>query len=137
MGTVENIISDKDAWIFYAFILLIAILGVRDLISPKFPRVPAKAAPSLMVSVGVLGTFWGIFRGLQSFDVANIEQSVPELLNGLKVAFGTSIIGMIVGLLFTVIRDNFPRKTTPTEATPQAILAELRNISKSRLQTQS
>jgi hypothetical protein len=43
---------------------------------------------------GVLGTFIGITYGLLSFDSDNLDTSVPQLLDGLKFAFITSIAGM-------------------------------------------
>lgn len=43
---------------------------------------------------GVLGTFIGITYGLLSFDSDNLDASVPQLLDGLKFAFVTSIAGM-------------------------------------------
>lgn len=51
--------------------------------------------PSLLSSLGVLGTFIGITIGLFHFNPANIDGSIENLLNGLKFAFGTSIVGMI------------------------------------------
>lgn len=54
---------------------------------------------ALIVSIGVLGTFIGIFIGLWQFDTANIANSVPALLEGLKLAFATSILGMLVSVV--------------------------------------
>lgn len=51
--------------------------------------------PVLTATMGVLGTFIGIYMGLHSFDVNNISVSVPGLLEGMKTAFLTSIVGMI------------------------------------------
>src|SRR3989344_5264847 len=48
---------------------------------------------------GILGTFVGIVVGLINFDVTNIEQSVPGLLDGLRFAFITSIVGMGYSML--------------------------------------
>ena len=52
-----------------------------------------------VVSLGILGTFTGIFLGLINFDVTNISASVPQLLTGLKTAFLTSIAGLISSLI--------------------------------------
>ena len=49
---------------------------------------------SIVTVIGVLGTFIGIFIGLWDFDTGNIEASVPTLLEGLKLAFITSIVGI-------------------------------------------
>src|SRR5690606_7798985 len=57
---------------------------------------------SLVVTFGILGTFIGIFLGLITFQVTDIYGSVPKLLEGLKIAFLTSIAGMIAGVLVKV-----------------------------------
>ena len=56
--------------------------------------------PTILSSLGILGTFMGIAIGLYSFDVNNIDKSVPTLLEGLKLAFVSSIAGII----FTIIK---------------------------------
>lgn len=53
----------------------------------------------LTTTFGIFGTFLGIFAGLIVFQVADIEGSVPRLLEGLKTAFLTSIAGMGAGML--------------------------------------
>ena len=40
--------------------------------------------PTGFTTLGVLGTFIGIFTGLQGFDVNQINESIPQLLYGLK-----------------------------------------------------
>ena len=61
-------------------------------------------SPGILTSLGILGTFLGIFLGLMDFDIRTINRSVPELLEGLKVAFGTSILGLGGALIFRVAR---------------------------------
>ena len=54
-------------------------------------------------TIGMLGTFVGIFIGLHGLDISNVNKvtaSLSELLGGLKLAFITSI----VGLIFSIIR---------------------------------
>ena len=55
--------------------------------------------PSIVSTLGVLGTFFGITMGLLSFDTLDLDSSIPKLLDGLKTAFFTSLAGMI-GSLF-------------------------------------
>jgi ABC-type transporter Mla subunit MlaD len=50
------------------------------------------------VVLGILGTFTGITLGLWTFDVTSIDSSVPNLLNGLKTAFLTSLAGQIASI---------------------------------------
>lgn len=45
-------------------------------------------------TLGMLGTFVGIAIGLCFFDTSNINQSLPQLLGGLQLAFWTSIAGL-------------------------------------------
>lgn len=59
--------------------------------------------PNLFTVLGVLGTFCGIYAGLQNFKSEDIENSIPPLLEGLKTAFGTSIFGIILSIVFKKI----------------------------------
>ena len=54
--------------------------------------------PSAISTLGVLFTFFGIAYGLYFFNPANLTQSIPNLLEGLKTAFFTSLAGMIGSL---------------------------------------
>lgn len=54
---------------------------------------------SIVTVIGVLGTFVGIAIGLYYFDTSNIEESVPKLLDGLKIAFATSILGVLLSII--------------------------------------
>ena len=49
---------------------------------------------SILTVIGVFGTFLGIFIGLQAFEIKNIEASISDLLEGLKLAFLTSLVGI-------------------------------------------
>lgn len=59
---------------------------------------------SVIVSIGVLGTFVGIVLGLLDFDAEHIKESIPPLLNGLKFAFLTSIAGMFISILLSILQ---------------------------------
>jgi len=61
---------------------------------------------SIIISLGVLGTFVGIFIGLYGFDTTSIKDSVPILLEGLKTAFITSIIGMFLSIFLSAIQKS-------------------------------
>lgn len=61
---------------------------------------------SVIISIGVLGTFVGIVLGLWEFDTNNIDESVPKLLEGLKLAFATSIAGMLISIILSTMQKN-------------------------------
>lgn len=65
----------------------------------------AELIPSLLTSLGILGTFIGLMTGLSSINFADAEgtiQSIPLLLSGMKFAFATSVAGIACSLLFNV-----------------------------------
>lgn len=59
--------------------------------------------PAFLSTLGVLGTFWGITVGLSEFKTNNLEGSIPVLLEGLKTAFYTSLLGMISSMVTNFI----------------------------------
>lgn len=60
-------------------------------------------AATLLTSIGILGTFVGIVIGLLAFDTADIDGSIPALLEGLKTAFISSVAGMFSAVLFSLL----------------------------------
>ncbi|MBO5504351.1 MAG: MotA/TolQ/ExbB proton channel family protein [Lachnospiraceae bacterium] len=59
-----------------------------------------------MTGLGILGTFIGLSLGLQSFNTgttAEITNSIAPLMDGIKVAFHTSIYGMVFSLIFNFV----------------------------------
>ena len=60
-------------------------------------------APSLLTSLGLFGTFWGVAEGLGYFNAHDIDASVITLLDGMKLAFWTSILGMFYAFLINII----------------------------------
>lgn len=62
--------------------------------------------PGAMTGLGILGTFIGLSVGLQQFNTgtaAEIADSIAPLMGGIKVAFHTSIYGMVFSLVFNVV----------------------------------
>lgn len=60
--------------------------------------------PDILTSLGILGTFIGLVVGLKDFQPADYEtmtSSVSSLVEGIKVAFLTSIYGLSLSLVFT------------------------------------
>lgn len=55
--------------------------------------------PSMVSTLGVLGTFLGITIGLLHFNTDDLDTSIPLLLSGLKTAFLTSLLGMLGSLI--------------------------------------
>ncbi len=62
--------------------------------------------PGLLTSLGILGTFLGLMRGLGGLDVSDAAKtmaSIPTMIGGMSFAFTTSIAGVGCSLLFQLI----------------------------------
>ena len=92
------------------------------------PSLIASSSPALLTTIGVLGTFVGIFIGLVNFDVGNIDKSVPPFLEGMKVAFVTSILGVGSAVFLRVIYAAIPRKALAESVGPEEIYSVLTDI---------
>ena len=79
------------------FVIVILILAILEYVTKKDFK-------SQIISVGVLGTFVGVFIGLQGFNPEDIMGSVKDILTGLKTAFFTSIVGMGVATILSVVQ---------------------------------
>lgn len=77
--------------------------------------------PSLISTLGVLGTFLGITMGLYFFNEKDLTTSIPLLLGGLKTAFLTSLAGMTGSLLLSgYVNRLFDEKTGGISDTAEA-----------------
>ncbi|MFK7862804.1 MAG: hypothetical protein AB8B95_01115 [Pseudohongiellaceae bacterium] len=81
-------------WILVVFMLLL----VGYFHGPSYSLQTIKNAPSILTSFGIFGTFLGIAFGLMQFDSADIETSVPMMIDGLGVAVWSSITGILGAL---------------------------------------
>jgi chromosome segregation ATPase len=109
------------------FTILIAVLVVVDLVFKKDLK-------AQIVSVGVLGTFVGIFIGLQNFDPESMKNSVHSVLVGLKTAFATSILGMSSAIFLSIyqkIRDQISDDNKSEEELLAEINSKLANMDSS------
>lgn len=71
--------------------------------------------PGALTGLGILGTFIGLSLGLASFatgSTAEITDSIAPLMGGIKVAFHTSIYGMVFSLVFNYV---YHRRLTEAE----------------------
>ncbi len=73
------------------------------------PRSQWRFVPSILVAIGVLGTFYGIQQGLQNIGLGDLNNtgellpSIRQLLEGMKTAFSTSLMGLGASSIFTIV----------------------------------
>lgn len=112
-----------------AILVVMFIYGLRD---KRFGRV----CPSLMTSLGILGTFCGIYLSLYPLDFSpgNMNDSVTQLLGGMRTAFFTSLAGIGASIVFKVtermvspqsIDENIKKQMTPEQ---QLVIEKLEDI---------
>ena len=90
--------------IFIAFILFVFISGL--FFAFRHDSKKAKSLAMLATSLGMLGTFVGIFLGLLDFNPESADTmitSITTLLQGMKTAFLTSILGMIASIIIKTV----------------------------------
>lgn len=94
---------------FISVILFSTTLCLACYFVGKLHRLTAYAS-SLLTSLGILGTFTGIIIGLMNFDASSaeaIDASISGLLDGLKTAFITSLVGMAAAIFYKVLTSLF------------------------------
>lgn len=106
--TIELI--TKGATIFIvvltiAFMIYIYYAKSKDGLLKKRRRI--ENLPSIVSTCGVIGTFAGITIGLINFNTADLDNSIPLLLEGLKTAFYTSLAGMGGSLILSFFVNRF------------------------------
>ncbi|MCL4556544.1 MAG: MotA/TolQ/ExbB proton channel family protein [Gammaproteobacteria bacterium] len=97
-------ITDVFFWLILAVFLLAVVLRVlgRKATFTDY-------APTLLASLGILGTFAGIVIGLLAFNPAAIQESITDLLYGLQTAFFTSIFGVFLSIVFKAFESLLSR----------------------------
>jgi phage gp36-like protein len=105
-GSMEALLQETNAdavteyfLLALSFCLMVALFCTWK---GKWPRFVAYA-PTLLTSLGILGTFVGIVVGLMDFDPTKIDESIAGLLAGLKTAFITSLAGMGTGIVLKTL----------------------------------
>jgi ABC-type transporter Mla subunit MlaD len=105
-------------WLIIALILL----NGKNRIGRRFTAI----TPNSLTTLGLLGTFVGVLVGLSEFDVEDIDASVPLLLEGMKIAFATSVAGIIAAIFYRLWATVFQSEDSETrEITPRDIHNEL------------
>lgn len=83
----EDYINDEDVFASWAHLQL------------------AEVIPGLLTSLGILGTFIGLMRGLGNLDISSADstmQGISSMIAGMTFAYGTSIAGLVCSLLFNI-----------------------------------
>lgn len=111
----------------WAFIL--AIIITTFLFHVRYNSVILNYGPIVLTMMGILGCFIGIALGLFHFDTNHLEQSVPDLLTGIKTSFWASIAGIFGALTIKfhyLLRE--ASKSEPVIADQDATIGDLAGL---------
>ena len=114
--------------VLISFFFLISLGGINS--KKRTLSSIASNAPTILTSLGIFFTFLGILLALSAFDVSDINGSMPKLLDGLRLAFLSSVIGLGLGLCFRFIAPSIHKNETVEDASAGDLLAELIEITK-------
>ncbi len=82
---------------------LFVLLFYPEALSKAIPNSPVQVAPTFFTALGILGTFASIFFALQSVSLDNTDPEIlvresTRLLGGMKTAFSTSLVELLVAI---------------------------------------
>lgn len=94
-------------------ILVIIFFFICFLIQLLWSKKLHNLSTNILITTGIFFTFFGISQGLIGFDVNNVENSLPELIAGIKTAFLVSVVGVfcaivlkLLSIIFEIIYKN-------------------------------
>lgn len=117
INTKEKNITIKTLWKKYydtllkygsegASIEISSFFNKATLVDIPTKRKIAEIIPGLLIATGILGTFTGLVIGLNSINVSDadaIQSSMIPLLQGLKIGFLTSVLGIGTSLTWNLM----------------------------------
>lgn len=88
------------------------------------------SVPSILVAIGVLGTFIGLVIGLKGLDIDTndtgvLKQGINQLISSASIAFTTSVWGVFLSLLAGVVERILERKAHTSVEKLNAQLAQM------------
>lgn len=81
-------------------ILLISSIGL--VLHVRWSRRTTALGPTILTTLGIFFCFAGIAFGLLHFDPHDVRSSVPQLLQGIRTAFWSSVVGIFWALTLKI-----------------------------------
>jgi len=104
-ASIESFLKGQTASsVTDSFVIILIVVFLFSLLFVKSEKLSKfiHNAPNILTSIGILGTFTGIVIGLLDFNVKDIDGSINFLLEGLKVAFITSLTGISFSIILKI-----------------------------------
>ncbi len=110
----------------FVIIFILSVLALFGTFKSKSVRIKkyAKQSPSILATIGILFSFWGISIGLIGLDLKDMQNSIPMLLDGLKVKFIASLMGIFASIIVRVAQS-FSLDKSEIQVEPEQIIINL------------
>jgi hypothetical protein len=92
-------------------IVLITAIGL--VLHVRWSRRTTALGPTILTTLGIFFCFAGIALGLLHFDPHDVRASVPQLLQGIRTAFWSSVVGIFWALTLKIRVAMFGDATVP------------------------
>ena len=117
-------------YITVAICFIIAILGLS--FHARWSPRQIVQGPALLTMLGIAGTFLGIAVGLLTFNPADIQHSIPGLINGMRTAVWASLFGIVMAvtikLRYAFVHDESAQDANRSDA--EMIASQLEALQK-------
>ncbi|MEI6746589.1 MAG: hypothetical protein WCL34_11565, partial [Methylococcaceae bacterium] len=106
MEILQYVSSVPVAASVIGLLLLLALFGTTVSKNQKIKHF-AKQSPAILATVGIFFSFCGITYGLMGLDLSpeHIKDSIPNLLDGLKVKFIASLMGIAASIIVRITQS--------------------------------
>ena len=106
MEILQYVSSVPVAASVIGLLLLLALFGTTASKNQKIKHF-AKQSPAILATVGIFFSFCGITYGLMGLDLSpeHIKDSIPNLLDGLKVKFIASLMGIAASIIVRITQS--------------------------------
>jgi hypothetical protein len=113
-GILELIAQNGVSLAFNLSLAAIFLLAVVARLKPVDPRLVrfARGAPTSLVAVGLLGALAEVLVGLQSVEPPALDGAAPPLIEALKAACFTGILGTALAVTFRIYQSVAPTRET-------------------------
>jgi hypothetical protein len=128
MPQIINAIFINNTNIFALIVLIIlTLLALLGTYSTNFKKLEkySKQSPAILATVGVFFSFWGISIGLIEFDATQMAESTPKLLEGLKVKFIASLMGIGFSIIVRIAQSFKPENNGSADIDSEQIMIGL------------
>ena len=110
------------------FLILMFGLFISSIYKMKKNPKQHSTLPNLIAALGIIGTFVGILLGLLDFDANSIDTSIPNLLEGMKTAFITSIVGLVLSNILKSLQSWMIKREKTEQIQEDISLTDIANI---------